>query len=151
MPKRAEVIRRDRPDRGKRLFGTRRDLAAVDLERAIRIPAIERRRKQDGGRLDLRLLLDALEDALVERGLALAVRICGLWQRQRYEGDVLGVEPRVDVLQSEEAVREESRRDEQNERQRNLRNDQHGARPGASPSGGGGPIGIAQCANAVGS
>ena len=99
----------------------------------------------------MRPLLDALEDALVERGLALAFRICGLWQRERYKGDVVGVEPRVDVLQSEEAVREESRRDEENERQCNLRNDQHGSRPGASPSGGGGPIRIAQRAYAVGS
>ena len=78
---------------------------------------------------------EPIEKLLVERRLALAVGVAALRERELHQDDLVDGKSGIGVLQPEEAVGEEPGRDQQDERERNLENDEHGAAsaPGARP------------------
>ena len=128
-----QVARRRRTHLGVALVVAFRP--AVDRKGPAEAGARDRRDTHRAGGDDPRLMANAIDVVAVELDVRRHGRVRTLGQRDADGEDVAGLEPRVDVQQAIEAADREPRPCEQNERQRNLRGDQHGANA-ASAAGG---------------
>ena len=123
-PERFEVARANRDLRdGGRLFARRR-LPAVHGQQP-REAAAERHVGRDGRRLNASNTREALVEALEERAALLPRRVLLVRQREAHGEQVPGLHAHVHAIHVHEAPHHEACAGEQDERERELRHDEH--------------------------